>query len=169
MKVTAYKCEDTGTIFEQLEDYRKHRAKINRQFKKQREYNEKQTWLNEKWQEMCNLVSTLEELERWVTDNWYIFEENYYHNYYGDRRRKLPQLIEFKVITENWFDRTWKLRIRLQLSSETPSFIGLYFDNSPLVTTGGGGSHTGYNQRFKLDPEKFHTLTTRYLLSQRIT
>lgn len=166
MKITAYKCEDTGNIFEHLKDYRNHRAKMNRQSKKEREYLEKQAWLNQKWQEMCNSVSTIPELEEWVTDNWDVFTENYYLQYWGDRRSKLPKLVGFKVTDSRYLNDMWRLQVRLRLSAETPSFISRYFDNCVLVSDGGGGSHTGYNQGFRLDPEKFHVLTTRHLLTQ---
>ena len=169
MKITAYKCEDTGTIFEHLKDYRNHRANIDFRLQQERERDEKQAWLNQKWQEMCNSASTIPELEQWVTDNWDIFNENYYLHYHGDGRSKLPKLVEFKVIESRYRGDEWRLRVLLRLSSESPSFISRYFDNSVLKSDGGGGSHTGYNQYFKLDPEKFHSLTTRHLLTQEIT
>ena len=169
MKITAYKCEDTGTIFEHLKDYQNHRARISRQLKKHSARIEKQAWLNQKWQEMCNAVSTIPELEQWVADNWDVFNENYYLHDYGDRRSKLPNLVEFKVIESRYHGDGGRLRVLLRLSAETPSFISRYFENCVLKSDGGGGSHTAYNQGFRLDSEKFHVLTTRHLLTQETT
>lgn len=165
MIITAYKCIDTGKIFENLKDYKTHRAGIYYRLRKEREFNKKQSWLNGKWQEMCDSVSTIKELEQWVTANWEVFDENYYQHYYGSRNTKLPKLVEFKVITASYYENYWNLRVTLRLSSETPSFIGRYFEDSVMKSTGGGGCHAKYNQYFDLDANKFHLLTTRYLLT----
>jgi hypothetical protein len=169
MKITAYKCEDTGQVFEHLKDYRTHRAKISRQLKKERLWREKALWLKSKWQEMYNAVSTIQEFEQWVTDNWDVFEENYRHQaYYIDRRCTLPKLVQFTVIQSHYVDGIWKCQAKLQLSADTPSFISNYFrfDDGPFETSSGGGSHKNYNQYFHIKSEKFHVLTTRYLLTK---
>lgn len=169
MKITAYKCEDTGTIFEHLKDYQNHRAKISRQLKKEQHWKERALWLKSKWQEMFNAVSTIQELEQWVTDNWGVFEENYRHQAcYINRRYTLPTLVQFKVIQSLYVDGIWKCQVKLQLSADTPSFISNYFifDDGPFETSSGGGSYANYNQYFHMKSEKFHVLTTRYLLTK---
>lgn len=167
MKITAYKCEDTGQVFEHLKDYRTHRAKISRKLNKERLWREKEIWLQSKWQEMHNAVSTIQELEQWVTANWDIFKENYYHTaWYVKRTAKVPDLVEFKIVENRWYDGEFRCTAKLRLSHDTPSFISRFFDNGPFKTGGGGGSHANYNQYITLKADKFHVLTTRYFLTK---
>lgn len=166
MTITAYKCINTGMVFDNLKDYRAHRNGIYYRLRKEREFNKKQSWLNQKWKEMCDSAITIEELEQWVTNNWSVFNENFYQHYHGSRRSKLPELVEFKITDARFYKTEWRLTVKLRLSGETPSFISKYFENCSMKSTGGGGGCSNYNQYFRLDPEKFHILTTRYLLTQ---
>ena len=141
MKITAWKCQYTGSIFESEDEYNKHRAAHYR-FRKRVEKTDKEYQaVQDQWKHMGESVANIKELEEYIARNWDVFVTNYRQQSSYTYHARHPMLLDISFKNMKWQEETgkWKGYLELRLAKDPPSFGSIYFDWSP-ISTGGGGS-----------------------------
>ena len=69
MKIVAYKCADTGTVFEHWSDYIRHRKRVKKNADKIRKEINRVTEARQALAELRESATSSEEICRWIVDN----------------------------------------------------------------------------------------------------
>lgn len=159
-KIVAWKCEDTGTIFEDHTEYTKHRKRISKEKSKKRIEELEIANFELLLKTIASEVRTPDELASAIANNWSMFCRNYSRNtLYGFRKPNEKPVLKGLAINVSWspFTKNFVGRLSMQLSSNIYGFGSTFFADTPIVLgSGGGNSHTHkWNWDVRLDPTIF--------------
>lgn len=98
MKITAYKCTDTGKIFEHHSEYQTHRKQYLAEQAKIAARQARVAAADTIIDNLRNIASTFDEIAQWVIDNQETLIDRFYANHPNERRpRETKRYVPFRI------------------------------------------------------------------------
>ena len=135
MKITAWKCKDTGSIFEHEADYRSHRSLLlvtKRADARETKFINK---ILKFWKDAAACVNNTDELAEYMLTNWSILESagiRYSMTRRSPHNNPKANSISFTHITWDRQLCQWKGRIEVEFAGNTKCYLHEFFEYSPL-------------------------------------
>jgi len=108
VQIVAYKCQDTGRIFEDPAEYQRHRQRLRNKQTRQAKLLEQQSALNEWWATAYNREMDISEWPAFVIENQEYFwrEAARIEGYQTSNPSKIPdiELLTFDIFDVKWSD-----------------------------------------------------------------
>lgn len=138
MKITAWKCTDTGKIFEDIMEYNIHRAaqlQVNRNIEKQIQFISS---IRDFWETAGSIVKTPTELAEYLHSNWQFLENvalKCNQRRYRRSKHNTLSVSQLKIENVTWdpLCKKWYGEISAVFDGPTKMYLGDFFFHSSVT------------------------------------